>query len=164
MKKFNRLMIILFICGLGIDQFTKFLISHNMHLMDSIDVIPGFFSIMYVQNKGAAWSMLEGKINFFYIVAIFALIVMLGFYKHQQNKTIRLSLVLMMSGTVGNLIDRIAFKHVVDFLSFNIFGYDFPVFNVADIMLVVGVIIIFINEMFGEYIYGRKIIKSQSRK
>lgn len=126
-----------------LDQFTK-IAAESMLSDGAIAVIPGFFRLNYAENSGAAWSMLEGKMWFFYIITIIALIAMVMFYRNQTDadELIKVALVLMMAGTIGNFIDRLCFQHVRDFLDFNIFGYDFPIFNVADMALCIGVFLI----------------------
>jgi signal peptidase II len=122
------------------DQITKTVISSTMNLWQSISVIENFFSITYVQNTGAAWSMLEGNMLFFYMITIVAIVIMVTFYKSGECDAIsEWGIALMLGGTLGNFLDRIRLQYVVDFLDFIIFGYDFPVFNVADICLCVGV-------------------------
>ncbi|MEG1732622.1 MAG: signal peptidase II, partial [Longicatena sp.] len=89
---------------LMLDQLTKFFIDSMMKLGDSIDVISGFFRITYVQNTGAAWSMFEGKMIFFYIISVVFLIGMFYFYRcTQKDDTLTLvATVLMIAGTLGN--------------------------------------------------------------
>lgn len=144
---------ILLLGTLAIDQMTKYMIDANMVLSESIPVIDGFFSITYVHNTGAAWSMLEGQMIFFAIAAIIALGLMIWFYRTTKKDEIitRMGIILMISGTLGNLYDRVVFQYVRDFLDFNIFGYDFPVFNVADICLCVGAGLIILTFILEEY-------------
>lgn len=148
MKKRHILLLILV---LGIDQITKFVVDSSMTLGQQIQLIPGFFNFTYVHNTGAAWSMLEGKMWFFYIITIIALIAMVLFYRNgeEQDKVVQAALVLMMAGTLGNFIDRLLYQHVRDFIDFIIFGYDFPIFNVADMALCIGVFLI-IGDVFLE--------------
>ena len=130
--------IVLMAAVLLLDQLSKWGVQASMQIDESIHVIPGFFRITYLHNTGAAWSMLEGKMVFFYLISIAFLIG------------------LMMAGTLGNFIDRLAFQYVRDFLDFIILGYDFPVFNVADISLCVGVGLIVLSMVLETY-GGRKL-------
>lgn len=141
MSSMKRKHIVAFILILVLDQLTKIAISSNLQLFESIDVISGFFSITYVRNTGAAWSIMEGgSMVIFYLITIVALVIMISYYRSVECDDLgRWGLVMMMGGTLGNFLDRLRLQYVVDFFAFNIFGYDFPVFNVADIFLCLGV-------------------------
>lgn len=124
-----------------IDQVTKFIVVQNMYLGEEIEIIKNFFSITYVRNTGAGFSILEGKMTFFYIITIFALIFLIGMLiKGQKEHHLYItSLLMMIGGTLGNFYDRISYQYVNDFLDFTIFGFDFAIFNMADVFLTVGV-------------------------
>lgn len=132
------------------DQLTKWYVSANMKIGDSIKVIDGFFHITFRTNTGAAWSILQGQSLFFIIAAAIASATMI-YYLH-KNRDLplvqRIAVILCLAGAVGNLIDRIRFQYVIDFLDFYIFGYDFPVFNFADSCLTIGVILLSIDLLF----------------
>lgn len=143
---------ILLIVLLAIDQISKFAVDANMKLQQSMDIVPGFFRITYLHNTGAAWSMLEGKMWFFYIITAIALVAMIYFYvrSEKQDVMFKTGIVCMAAGTIGNLIDRLIFQYVRDFIDFIILGYDFPVFNVADMALCFGVFLIIIDILLEE--------------
>jgi len=135
---------------LVLDQITKIWIETTMYLGESIEVIKDFFYITFVQNTGAAWSILEGQMWFFYVITAVALGAMFYFFKDTKENEwwLRLALILLIAGTLGNFIDRLTLQYVRDFLDFVIFGYDFPVFNVADISLCVGVGMVALETLF----------------
>ncbi|MDO4702025.1 MAG: signal peptidase II [Erysipelotrichaceae bacterium] len=123
------------------DFLTKHYISTNLKLYETIEVIPNFFDITYVLNDGAAWSILKGQIIFFYIISVIALGVLVFMYlkTYHNDGLSKFGIVLMIGGTIGNFIDRLRFQYVIDFLSFQFGSYHFPVFNLADSFLVIGV-------------------------
>ena len=134
-----------------LDQITKFLISSNMVLFEDIPVISGFFHITYVQNTGMAWSMLSGQQFLLSLAAFAAIGVMLWYLMYRRpDRITTISIGFMMAGAAGNLIDRLVFSYVRDFLNFYIFGYDFPVFNVADIALCLGVGLLILDAFLEE--------------
>ena len=124
-----------------IDQWTKWLIVKQMELYEQIPIIDNFFSITSHRNKGAAWGILQGQMVFFYIITVIVIIGIIYMMQKyaQQNKLLAVALSLILGGAIGNFIDRLFRKEVVDFLDFIIFTYDFPIFNVADSALTVGV-------------------------
>lgn len=123
-----------------VDLSTKTWVQTSMDLYESIDVIPGFFSITYLVNTGAAWSIMEGQRWFFITLATVVCIALAIMFKNEhEDKWILAGLALMLAGTFGNLFDRIVHGFVRDMLSFIIFDYHFPVFNIADVSLVLGV-------------------------
>lgn len=153
MRKKSYVYILIMIIVVAADQFTKYLVASSFSLNDGFQIIPGFFSILYTINDGAAWSIMQGQMIIFYLISIAAIVGLAIFFNHtdENDKLSRISIMLIIGGTIGNLIDRIAFHYVRDFLSFIIFGYDFPIFNVADSCLVIGIGLLLINEIREEY-------------
>jgi signal peptidase II len=125
------------------DQVTKQLIVSNMELYQSIDILP-FFNLTYVHNLGAAFSFLADQGGwqrwFFTAIAAIASIVFIVWLAKtpKQQALLSAAFALMLSGAVGNLIDRVLFGYVIDFLDFYGFGYHFPAFNIADSMIFIG--------------------------
>lgn len=148
---YNRGMAILIYCfvvaGLvGIDQYSKMLVTSYMDLNDSINVINGFFKITYVRNYGAGFSIMQNETTIFYIITPICLILFIYFLNKAKPKDYltKAALLLMIGGTIGNFIDRIVTTYVVDFLDFIFFGWDFPIFNLADSFLTIGVVLLII--------------------
>ncbi|MCM1082471.1 MAG: signal peptidase II [Clostridium sp.] len=134
----------------ALDQFTKFIITSKFALYDTKPVIDGVFAITYVRNTGVAWGMFKGKRIIFLILTGIALLFAFRIYYNVYNKKkyipIRICLILLISGALGNMLDRIRLGYVVDFLSFELI--DFPVFNVADMMVVVSIFLLFFLLVF----------------
>ena len=135
-----------------IDQWTKYLVIENMTIGESIPVIENIFYLTSHRNPGAAWGILQGQMWFFYIITLIVVGIIIYYIEHyaKTNRLLGISLGLVLGGAIGNLIDRVRFQEVVDFVDVYIFSYDFPIFNVADSSLVVGVILIGIITLFEE--------------
>jgi len=133
--------ILLALTVLGLDQFTKWLVVTRMAEFETIPVIPGFFSIQFVYNTGAAFGILQNQTWFLVLVATVAAGVILYYLRRPEAKwgVLPLALGLLLGGTLGNLVDRVRFGKVVDFFLFYWKDYRFPNFNVADIGITVGV-------------------------
>lgn len=141
-----------------LDQLTKQYIARTMDLHEKIVVIKNFFSIASHRNNGAAWGILEGQMIVFFFITALAFVLFYYLIKEidfTNKKLYSVSIILLVSGAIGNFIDRILFGYVVDFLDFVIFGYDFPTFNVADMALVIGVAI-FAYDILKEDIFHAK--------
>ena len=130
---------------LFVDRITKLLIDNCFNLMETKTIIINFFKVTKVYNDGASWNILSGH----RMVLILLAIIMLGILIYYQNKFKMnnrniFAFSMLYSGITGNLIDRVIYGYVIDFLDFTIFNYDFPVFNFADICIVIGVILLII--------------------
>lgn len=142
-----------------IDQLVKLLIGFSIDLNTSVTVVDNFFYISNVHNYGAAFSILYGNRIFLVFVSIFALVFV--YYYMLKNKKFNWSDIiiysLLIGGILGNLFDRIMYGYVVDFFDFNLFGYNFPIFNIADISIVISVFLIIIDTLRG----GNGAVKSE---
>lgn len=126
------------------DQVTKWIVVTQMKIGDSFSVIPNFLYFTSHRNNGAAWGILSGRMSFFYIVTVIIIIALIYFYiKEAKNHLfMQIAISLLFAGAIGNFIDRIINGEVVDFIDTVIFGYDFPIFNLADSSLTIGVILL----------------------
>lgn len=141
MKYIKKSDIALFVVILAIDLISKQVITSMINLYETVTVIPNFFWLTYYQNTGMAWSLFNNVPFLLTLVSLGITVFLLFIYKDalKHNETfMRICCVLMLAGAIGNLYDRIALGYVRDFLAFNIFGYHFPVFNIADSSLVIG--------------------------
>ena len=122
-----------------LDQLTKLWSRNVLAFSGSIPVIPDFFHLTYVENRGAAFGILSGKTTLFLAVTVLAIVLLVGYARSQRNNSragfLNILVTLIIAGAVGNLIDRIQNGLVIDFFDFRIW----PVFNIADIAIVVGV-------------------------
>lgn len=138
---------------LVIDQLVKSAVSNQIALGTVKSFIPGVLSLTNLRNDGAAWSILSGNQIFFYLITVVALVVLIYLLVTQhQHLLYQWGLTLMITGTLGNFIDRIRLKYVVDM--FQIDFFNFPIFNIADMCLTFGVIILFIAIIRDERIEG----------
>lgn len=135
---------------IALDQLTKFLIVKSLEVSESIKVISNFLYITSHRNQGAAWGILQGKMWLFYIVTIVVLVILFMFFKNEGygRPDVQLGLSLLIAGSIGNFIDRLFRGEVVDFVDTYIFSYNFPIFNVADAALTIGVIVLIIVILF----------------
>ena len=135
---------------IAIDQLTKWLIVTYLNLGDRITIIENLLYITSHRNRGAAWGILQGQMWFFYVITSIVVVILVVYIKRlgTHQRFFGTALGLMLGGAVGNFIDRIFRKEVVDFIDVWIFTYDFPIFNVADSALVIGVGIILLLTLF----------------
>ena len=136
-----------------LDQLIKIIIMNNMSLHQEIAIIPNFFSLYYITNTGAAFSILGNQTLLLIIISAFILILIKEYIKREKDFTniSILSLGMIIGGTLGNLFDRILHKSVIDYLAFDIFTYSFPVFNLADIAITVGAGLLLLSYILENY-------------
>jgi signal peptidase II len=138
-----------------LDRISKAVVAANVPLHDSVTVIPGFFRITHVLNRGAAFGLFsespsQYKIGFligFSIIALLVVSTLLWKHTHQMTST-AFALSLIMGGALGNLWDRLFSGHVVDFLEFYLGNYIWPDFNIADSAIVIGALILMAEIIF----------------
>lgn len=132
---------------IGIDQLSKYIVVLNLKGNEPLIIIDNFLSFFYLENRGAAFGILQGRKMIFSIITIIVLIVLFSvLYKnyHHNSSMLKFTASLLIGGSIGNFIDRIRLDYVVDFISLNIFGYDFAVFNIADMFIVIGTLLLVI--------------------
>lgn len=142
----NKKVLILTIISIFIDQLIKYIIKSSMILGESI-VIFDSFKLTYVHNYGAAFSILSGNRYLLIIITIIAMFFIYKFLiKNQKLTNLESALYgFLYGGIIGNLIDRVFLGYVIDYLDFKILGYDFAIFNFADILIVVSIILLVIT-------------------
>lgn len=132
----------------ALDQWTKWLVVNNMELGERIPLLDPTFALLSHRNRGAAWGMLEGQIWLFSIVTVIVIAgILYYFHKKANGKPLfQFSLMILLGGAIGNFIDRLYLGEVVDFIDvlIPIINYDFPIFNIADAALTIGVVMVMI--------------------
>lgn len=129
-----------------LDMLSKIVVINFLELEESVKIIDKFLYLTYVRNTGAAWSILS---NNTYIVLGISLIIIIGIIwyiiKNKiDNKFEKIAYSLILGGAIGNFVNRIIYGYVIDFIDIKIFGYDYPIFNLADVFIVIGVILLII--------------------
>jgi signal peptidase II len=146
MKK--KYFIILFLL-LVFDQISKYIIASNFNLYEKMIIINNFLKLEYIQNTGISFGLFSGN----GIIIIIASLLIIGFMIYDMSKNEsnihKICCTLILSGAIGNLIDRIFRGYVVDFISFTLFNHQMAVFNIADVCIVIGVLL-YIFLMFVE--------------
>jgi signal peptidase II len=154
MKRKYWVVVIVFCLLLALDQATKLAVDRSLPLHFSREVIPGFFSITHVQNSGAAFGLLAnvpGSAAIFVIIALIAIALILVYVRQIKEGAlwVLLCLSLVLTGAVGNLIDRFRLGSVVDFLDFHYRGWHWPAFNVADASITIGILLLAVKLLWG---------------
>ena len=159
---------VLTLTSLGVlilDQWTKLLVLEKLPLYRRVEVIPGFFNLTHVRNTGGAFGIFGGEkggLGSFLFVAIscVAILSILFFFKRLGNeeRTLRFPLALVLGGAVGNLIDRLRFGEVIDFLDFSVASYHWPAFNIADSAICLGIALMAFDLLVLDHRKSRKSI------
>lgn len=145
MKKKKIQKIIGFTLLLILDQISK-AFMRNILKDGSLILIPNFFKLELAFNTGGAWSILNGNVGVLIVLNILILFVLFKMSSKIKDTRLKsISYVCLVAGTIGNLLDRIFYGAVTDFLSFNFWGYHYPIFNLADIMIVVGAFLLILT-------------------
>jgi len=146
MKRKYWVLLILCVAIIVMDQWTKDVVQQRLALYQRVEVIQGFFNLTHVRNPGGAFGIFGGEKGglgswLFVLVSLVAIgsILFLLVKTKEGEKTLSFSFSLVLSGAVGNLIDRLRFGEVVDFLDFYLYSYHWPAFNVADSAICIGI-------------------------
>ena len=147
----NKKTYIIAVFVLIIDQVSKSLIEIFFKLNESVPVIKDFFSITVVHNTGGAWSIFSDHSYLFIIASIIAIVLLIKFmFGFKNNFRNNIAFASLFGGIFSNLADRVFLGYVRDFLNFKLFGYDYPIFNIADVAIVAGVILLIVAVIKGE--------------
>lgn len=161
----NKIIFLVSIIVFIVDIISKILVSNFMLEDQSIKIINNFLYFTYAKNTGISFSFLEG--NMLFIISMTLIIVVL-LIKYVYNKKLdlkeKISYGLVLGGAIGNLFDRIVYGYVIDFIDVYIFGYDYPIFNVADSCVVVGIILILLLSFKSEGSEKDEVNSRKTRK
>lgn len=157
LKKYYICFIIVVLC-FSLDLITKFFATNSLldksgdkEIYLSKEVISNFFYLTYARNTGGGWSIFAGQMWLFIAITIVSLVLFVYFltdFDLKKRPLYSIGFAMMLGGTLGNFYERVLHGYVTDFLDFIIFGYDYPIFNVADMCLVIGVISLIIQLIF----------------
>lgn len=137
---------------IGLDQLSKYLTVQEIALGEVVPVIPNVLSLTYIRNSGAAWSILEDQMIFFYVITV-VVVGALIYFLHTEGKRSPIAstgIAFIMGGAIGNFIDRLHLKYVIDMIRLEFIN--FPIFNVADMALTIGVIILIGHIVYDELV------------
>lgn len=137
-----------FIFCLALDQITKFYIEAHMVIGEQISIIPHYFYLTYIKNPGAAFGLLANFQILFIIIAILILSLYIFYIKKilKYKMIYRLGITMVVAGAIGNMIDRVRINYVIDFFDLKVW----PIFNVADIFICIGSVIVIYYILMGE--------------
>ena len=133
---------------LGLDLLLKYLVSTYL---TTVNIIDNFFSLTYVLNDGAAFSLFASRTYLLILIALICLFFIIYELKNNlDDRMLSIGYSLALAGLLGNFLDRLIDGYIIDYLSFKILGYNYPIFNFADILIVVGIVIVIIKEILKE--------------
>lgn len=155
--KYGRLALIAG-CIVLVDQITKAIVLYSMPLYDSIQIVPGFFNITFILNPGGAFGFLakqDSSLRHFFFLGVTSVAICFIFYLYQKtprtHPVLATAFALIFGGAIGNLIDRVRFEKVIDFLDFHLGSYHWPAFNVADSAISIGIAIFLFHLVFNRF-------------
>ncbi|MDO5301259.1 MAG: signal peptidase II [Tissierellia bacterium] len=136
----------------ALDQLSKFLVVAHIKGTPGISVLGSFFRLIYLENTGAAFGILQDSRSFFIVITLVVSAVLIYelFIKKPKSAFLKWALVFIFAGTLGNFIDRLRLHYVVDFISLTFGSYSFAVFNLADTFIVVGTFMVLLHIFFQE--------------
>lgn len=145
---------------LVMDRISKMLVFNLMKINNSIKILDDLLYITYVKNEGIAFSFLEGNRLFIILASIVVLGMILFYLKNSKLNSLEIiGFGMVVGGALGNLIDRIIYGYVIDFIDVYVLRYDYPIFNIADMGVVVGVIVILVSNFVKSKGSGDKLCK-----
>ena len=163
-REINMIWFIIAACGIVLDQLAKLWAYRNLAGGTVRQIIPDFLSFRYHVNTGAAWSFLADHSWGIYLLSFISFLACILFVVgiiRIQDRRIRFCLSLILAGAAGNLIDRILRRGVIDFVSFTFGSYHFPVFNLADMFLVIGLILVILFLLFTD---SKSLLNSREKR
>ena len=140
------------------DQASKWAVVHQIGFQEAVQVIPGFFTLTHVYNTGAAFSMMHDSNRFFTFLSVTVFGVLVAVRQHFPGLLMQWGWILILSGILGNVTDRILRGHVVDFLDFQFGSYHWPAFNVADSCICVAAGLFLISGFSSGKTGGKKVV------
>lgn len=134
----------------ALDQYSKYLVVRRLPYGSTVEVIPNLFNLTFVKNFGAAFGLFQNQLAVFVVVAVVAIsvIVVYSFIISEKEYTLQIGLAFLLGGAIGNFIDRLRLGYVIDFLHLHHDAWHWPVFNIADIAIDIGVALILIKFLF----------------
>jgi signal peptidase II len=148
----RRVMTLILICAIsiGVDQFTKYLVVQNLELSSSVNLVGNFLRFTYIRNPNAAFGFSFGpRIPLLPLALMAICVLLLAFYKTGSGTRAGLvGLSLILGGALGNLVDRIRLREVIDFIDVGIGRFRWPVFNIADSCVTCGVVLLIMGTLF----------------